>query len=300
MASIKETEMLTKTSDHWSTHAKKSRVPRTSWRESAYLLRIINERVCGERIGGVSRGLHRRLKEIITDSPIKQGISIGCGRGAKEMALIQAGLVESFELYEIAEEFISQGQALAEQRGVADRVRFHCADGFKAKGPFDIVHWNDSLHHMPDVHEAVRWSRSVLAPEGIFYMDDYVGPNRFQWSDRTLEIANRIRQSFPDHYLENPHALGKMLPRTAARPLKKRVIEVDPSEAADSAEIISAIRSVFPSAKIWPTGGAILRIALTDVIHNLDEESDCHILELVALADEMCGESHYACALSRL
>jgi len=44
----------------------------------------------------------------------------------------------------------------------------------------DFVHWNNALHHMLNFEKAVQWSYQILKVDGVFYMDDFVGPSRFQ------------------------------------------------------------------------------------------------------------------------
>lgn len=78
--------------------------------------------------------------------------------------------------------------------------------------------------------------------------------------------------------------------------------KIDPTEAADSEAIIPAIMKYFPTADVTFTGGAILRLAFNDVIHNLDEDDDRHILSLVAIIDELSallGHSALATVLGR-
>jgi hypothetical protein len=38
---------------------------------------------------------------------------------------------------------------------------------------------------MFDVDGAVAWSKTVLKPGGVMYVEEFVGPDRFQWSDAT-------------------------------------------------------------------------------------------------------------------
>jgi SAM-dependent methyltransferase len=135
---------------------------------------------------------------------------------------------------------------------------------------YDLVHWNNSLHHMLDVEPAIEWSWRVLKPGGLFYMDDFVGPDRFQWTPQMLLVATAVRQS-------------------------------DPSEAADSSRILECVRRRFPGADIMLTGGVVYHLALSDILANFKEDEDLTLLDRLLEVDDMCtavGETHYAIALT--
>ncbi|NEP08650.1 MAG: class I SAM-dependent methyltransferase, partial [Okeania sp. SIO4D6] len=169
------------------------------------------------------------------------------------------------------------------------------------KEVFDFVHWNNSLHHMLDVEAAIKWSYEVLQKGGMFYMDDYVGPNRMQWSDKMLEVASQVRSILPEKYLANPRNPSQLLPKTLTRNSIERMIQIDPSEAADSERIIDSIKKYFPQAEIILTGGVVYHLALSDILHNFDESKDKYLLDFLMLIDDLCselGETHYATAIA--
>ncbi len=84
------------------------------------------------------------------------------------------------------------------------------------------------------------------------------------------------------------------------RPDPDKLAAADPTECADSADILPAVRRHFPAAWIKPTGGAIYHSALHNVIVNFTDE-DTPLLELMLLLDDVCtmsGHTHYAVALA--
>src|SRR4051812_29523636 len=98
----------------------------------------------------------------------------------------QAGIVERFECFDFAEQRIAIGSKRARQAGLGGRVHYHTSDAFAevtGSGEFDFVHWRNAIHHMLDTREAIAWSARCLAPGGVLYLDDYVGPSRFQYPD---------------------------------------------------------------------------------------------------------------------
>ncbi|MGB3468174.1 MAG: class I SAM-dependent methyltransferase [Cyclobacteriaceae bacterium] len=296
-----------KIGSHWDNISKRNQNSslRTRWWQSPTIIKNINQKVSGLPVNGFSAGLTHKAKEMAGDrSPYSQGISVGCGTGQKEMYLIRHGLVDSFELYELSTKRVEIGKELAKKLGVEDRVNFILGDAFKLvtkKECFDFIHWNHSLHHMLGTEAAIKWSYEVLKKGGMFYMDDYVGPNYLQFSEKTKDVASRVRSVMPDKYLVNPKQPEQFLSKDVIPLDKAKLIASDPSEAADSDKILSGIKKYFPGAEITLTGGAIYNTALCDMIGNFDEENDKFILDLLMIIDELLaelGENQYATALA--
>jgi hypothetical protein len=115
-------------------------------------------------------------------------------------------------------------------------------------------------------------------------------------------LAERARASLPDRFLSNPHRLGEAVPLRRVRPDPKRLVEIDPTECAYSANILPAVRVAFPEAAITMTRGIVYMLALNDILANFDENEDEALLRAMMLADDLCveaGESLYAVAYAR-
>jgi SAM-dependent methyltransferase len=217
---------------------------------------------------------------------------------------VTKGIVESFDLYEISDARIEDGERRICAGGLTERVRFHKASALEEgqlSTEYDLVYWNNALHHMFDAERAVSWSRERLQQGGLFFMDDFVGPTRFQWTNRNLSYASCVRRSLPRNYLINPHDPTTVLRVEMKRPDPIRLAAADPTEAADSASILPAIQKHFPDARVILTGGAIYHLALADVLAHFDENNalDRALLTSLLLLDEALtalGENHYALA----
>ncbi len=156
--------------------------------------------------------------------------------------MVRTNVVEQFELFELSAQRIELGRTNAKKSSAGNRMHFHLADAFETSFAykFDLVYWNNSLHHMMDAEQALIWSRENLRPGGTIAMDDFTGPTRFQWTDANLEFASRAREALPDRLLANPASPGTLLPRQIKRPDPIRLAQIDPSEAADSSGIMDA------------------------------------------------------------
>jgi len=293
---------------HWSETApttdSQGRLLKVRWWQHPAIIRHINRNVCGRPIDGFSEGLNIRVLELLKDRlPLEKAISVGCGSGQKEIKLIKSGFVQFFDLYELAETRILAGQELAKRQQVQESVRFVQGNAFdRASQPefYDLVHWNNSLHHMINVEDAVEWSWQVLKPGGLFYLDDFVGPDRFQWTQTMLLVATAVRQSLPDRLLINPRNPSTLLPRIVKNVDPEKLWQSDPSEAADSSRILECVKCRFPGVKIVLTGGVVYHLALSDVLANF-REGDETLMERLLAVDDLCaalGETHYAAALA--
>ena len=291
---------IERASEHWSS---RPTTGRRRWWSHPRIHAHINRIVCGEAIGGAWAGLNRRIAEASGDGGLARGVSVGCGNAQKELAMLAGGLVGSFDLYEISRARLDDAAASAERLGVTDRVRLHRADAIEEadRSDFDLVYWNNALHHMLDVPRAVRWSRERLRAGGLFVMDDFVGSDRFQWPDEDLELASRVRELLPERiraaYLKENHASLRV-----RRPNERRLVRADPTEAADSGRIIESVLACFPGCDLRRTGGVVYHLALNDVLAHFDDVEDAALLDALLLLDEslaQAGRTHYAVAIGR-
>lgn len=291
--------------DYWSGMYRAPSALYTRWWQCEMIVRHINERVCGKPLDGLSSGLYELARQKLGDRlPLGHGISVGCGDGSKELRALQSGIAERFTLYEFSSYGIESGRASAERAGVASRMTFVHGDAFdreRGEGIYDLVFWNNSLHHMMDAEQAVAWSWRVLRDGGVLLMDDYVGPTRMQWSDRLLEINTRYRESLPEQYLRDPANPNTMLGRTVTRIPVAHFEATDPSECADAAQILPSLRRWFPEMELIFTGGGIYHLGLNDVLHNILMAGDMMEIERALRLDDACielGETQYAVAIA--
>jgi len=197
-----EEEYAQKIDNFWSKKTQKDTNKSTRWWESKYIRSHINQKFSSTKTHEFSGGILNFFEKNYFTKPFKHGVSIGCGNGSKEMALLKKGIVQKFDLYELSKSRIEDGLKLAKKLDVEKQVTFYHEDAFqKDNVNFDFIHWNNSLHHMTDTNFAVKWSYEKLIQDGVFYMDDYVGPNRFQWTSKMLSICNKVNQILPDHLL---------------------------------------------------------------------------------------------------
>ena len=244
------------------------------WWDSDFVIRHVNTLVYDIDSPILSEGLNQLLINRLNGRVLKLGVSVGFGTGGKEMRLLELGVVEKFILFELSDEAIKIAYEKAKVLNLINRIEFVHGDAFAysfENTEIELVHWNNSLHHMFDVRDAVKWSYDILSPGGVFYMDDYVGANRFQFPEYILKIVDEIRNGIPYKYLKHPFIDGYIL----GPYINHGLDEInDPSEAVDSERILESVRIYFPKAKIILTGGIVYSIALAMFFDNFDEENE--------------------------
>jgi SAM-dependent methyltransferase len=288
-----------KAAEYWNHYTED---PNTWWWQIPTIIKHINRVISGVEFEQENQGLIYKIKKQI-DKPFAKGISIGCGDGRKEIKLIVEGVVESMDAFDIASDLLKKGTDLAIKNNIANKIKFRNEDPLTeiCYEEYDLVYWDNSLHHMLDTPKAIDWSYRALKKGGYLIMNDYVGASRFQFTDLELEINTRVRSLLPERLLIAPNQPGFSLPRVMERVSSDFIKNYDPTEAADSHNIIPSLRAIFNSIEIIYTGGCIYHCALNDILANFNE-GDVPMLNSLLLLDEvmaMSGLSHYAVAFCR-
>lgn len=225
-----------------------------NWWDSSLLRSYIASRICAQYETGVVGALREALEE---GSTISKAISIGAGSGNKELALISAGLVEHFDLYEISPVRVDVARQNANAAGLSDRVTVHKEDAFARlhEHPYDLVYWDHALHHMMDVNKAVSWSVGALSPGGLLLINDYVGPTRLQWKRTEVQLARKfIREAKEKFQIDLPYVSYRTMVS------RLRMMWRDPSEAPQSDRIIMACQQHCQGFTPSLIGGALINI----------------------------------------
>lgn len=198
--------------------------------------------------------------------PLERALVLACGQGELERSLITRGWVKQVVAIDISATAIANARKNAENLGI-DNIDYRVGDmnNLDIDGPFDIIFSSSAIHHCSDLEGLFANINRMLAPDGYFFLDDYIGPSRFQWSDAQVLQINRLLQLLPDHLVRD--GLGATR-RRLQRPTIDEVIAVDPSEAVRSAEIVPLMRRNMAVEFYRGYGGNLLNLALSTVAQN--------------------------------
>lgn len=177
-----------------------------------------------------------------------RALSIGCGSGGLERDLIRRGICERIDAFDGSAESIRLAREEAEKAECADRIHYSAGNFNEPALPrrtYDIVFAHQSLHHVRKLEKLFRAVLRALKPDGLFYLDEYVGPSREHWNARTFAAHRALFDLIPERHR-----------RVSVLPLP---IEVeDPSEAIRSDEILRELRVGFDVIERRDYGGNLL------------------------------------------
>jgi len=106
------------------------------------------------------------------------------------------------DAYDIAEGSIRAATKLAEAEGF-DNIIYHVADVNKVTLPsesYDAVWIASAMHHFEALEHICQQIRKALKSKGLLVLNEYVGPNRFQFPSRQKEVANLCLHLLPARY----------------------------------------------------------------------------------------------------
>ena len=180
--------------------------------------------------------------------PLPRTASIGCGIGNLEHSLIDLDLVRTVVGVDYSPNAIDVAARRAAASGRADRISYRCAqarDFLAAEPDLDAIFFHSSLHHFTDHESLLRLVRGALRPDGVLFLDEYVGPSRNEWSWRDVLRWNRMYWSLP-----------RSVRRT--RIIRPPVSRDDPTEAVESSRILPAVAAHFEVVLRRDYGGNVL------------------------------------------
>lgn len=135
-------------------------------------------------------------------------------------------------------------------------------------GPISLVVCDSVLHRVANPGAVIERLAGWLAPEGLVYVHEFVGPNQFQWSDAQLEIVNRLLASLPEGLRVDLASEAGEVKTAISRPDEARFIRDHPTEAVSSAEIRGALDEHLEPVVVKPYGGAIFHQLFARIMGN--------------------------------
>lgn len=276
------------------------------WTHLARVQQTINRRVTGD--AGVS-ALTWFFRRIAEEKPLPLGriLVLGCGSAGIENAIVQSGWASEAIALDLSPRALALAADQAAAAGLTG-VR-HCVADMNAlpvgspdlqPDSFDAVFGIAGVHHCANLEGLYSAVSHVLKPGGWFYLDEFIGPSRFQWPDTQVGMISGFLSALPDHLARTG---AGHLRRGYLRPTVQQVIAVDPSEAVRSAEIVPLLPTWFKVEGIFGYGGNLLHLALAQIAQHFHDDSDGYLARLIALEDWCLAErllaDDFAVILSR-
>jgi len=226
------------------------------------------------RFGG--KDWYRYLAERYCPQPRALALSLCCGSGAVEREFIKYGICASVEGIDISAEAVEVCRRAAEADGMPDRLSYRVLDIERVRldaAKYDMIIGWMALHHLRPLKHVFREVRRALKPDGIFVLNEYVGPARFQLPGSQVALINAALSQVPEELRRLPD--GRCKDRFE-RPRLREIIRRDPSEAVRSNRILPCLRQHLFVLEHIQYGGTILDSVLQGISQNFDSTDPDH------------------------
>lgn len=222
--------------------------------------------------------------------PAPLALSLGCGFGLWERIALKENLAERIEAYDVSEGAIVQARIYAAEAGLSDRVTYTVADIDKIELPvarYNAIFGISSLHHVRELERLFAACRKALKPGGLMFIDEYIGPPRWQFAPHVVALINKLIGQLPPRYRRSVYLDGAPRDVYVNTPLEWFDAN-DPSEAVRSDEILPCLKQHFEIVDYKPYGGALLHMLLSGTAGNFDPyvEADAALIRLLATFEE--------------
>lgn len=210
---------------------------------------------------------------------------LGCGEGWLERAIANWPFVAHIRAVDFAEEAVARAREQA--RGI-EKIEYGVVDLNRDELPaneYDVVVAHSVLHHVENLEHAYAQIERTMKPHATLLVNEYVGPNRFQYGDDVLSIINTLLRCLP------PELRGPYESRT--RPTVEEMIANDPTEAVRATDILPLLVQRFDGVERSDLGGAVLQHLLYDIVQNFrfDDARERSLLEMLCTIDAMLTDS---------
>jgi ubiquinone/menaquinone biosynthesis C-methylase UbiE len=244
---------------------RKSEIPPTNWWDIPEVVERWNLKITGSP--------EKDFNQYVTESYLGDrtdltAISLGCGTGVREIRWAETGKFKRIEGYDLSAPRIETARELAVSSGFSDVLQFEVADVFTTgtDKTYDAVIVEGALHHFSPLETILERIQHLLKDDGLLLVNEFVGPTRFQWTNRQLTEINQIIADLPDRLKTKWD--GESIKKRVARPSRLRIQYGDPSEAIESGRIMPLLETMFSPVYIKAYGGTILHMLFHEIAHN--------------------------------
>lgn len=231
----------------WNDADHAEHLAQATWMANTAVLMHLNERATGDPARNwLTSWAHRyfagqRLRVLV----------LGCGEGWLERGLAEWSFVQRIDAVDFAAEAVRRAAAAA--KGI-EKITYGVVDLNRDELPartYDVVVAHSVLHHVENLEHAYAQIERSMRPDATLIVNEYAGPDRFQFNDDVLAIMNRLRTCLG--YAPRP------------RPTVQEMIANDPTEAVRSSELVAMTARHFDLLEQKNLGGTLLQHLLYEI-----------------------------------
>ncbi len=259
---------------HWGERAREQAAPNkpNSWAECP----VVNQEYICPLISGQSQvGWLEYVARKYYPSHVSTALSLGCGGGGLERHGLQLQIAERFDAFDVSEGAIQLAKEEAQKSGQIASINYAVANLNKlefAENAYQAAFASQSVHHIEALEHYMQQVHRCLTPGGYFIINEFVGPNQFQWTDVQLQHCQRLLEEIPESFRQMIREPG--LKQTVERPTLEFMNGYDPTEAIRSADIIPELKKHFEIVERKDFGGTLLHLVLDNIAGNLSDSEE--------------------------
>jgi SAM-dependent methyltransferase len=236
-----------KVASFWDENAGRHCEPFAHWESPAPIQHALNKLVTGDISIQPPVWFMRHY------GPFAHVAELGCGDGILVQVLLAGDPGLTVDAYDISTASLARAaERIKTHCGTTERCRFLPIDLNKEILPeaaYDAVLTTGTMHHVENLDFCFGNIARSLRPGGYLWLNDYVGPNRFQWSTTQMRLADELLALVPAAWRRRDKVI-----RCDGRALRA----MDPSEAVAPQHIEPALAAHFEIVQKWPRGGTLL------------------------------------------
>jgi len=213
--------------------------------------------------------------------PARLALDLGCGTGRAAAGVWGAGAASALVGIDLDDSrFESAEELLAAAGGDIKLVATDINHLRLEESSYDLIYAIQSFHHFENLEHILAEVRKALTPGGFFVLDEYVGPARFQWTNEQLALTSQLLGLMPRHLRMYRHGIEKL---QEGRSTVAEVINVCPSEAIRSDEIVPLFYKHFQVVRHQNLGGTIQHLLYSGIIQNFPDDDPAidHLIDCV-------------------
>lgn len=240
--------------------------------QSAIVRATLNRRITGDPELAPETYFARRHGPAIVAPHV---LSLRASDAKLELALIEAGSCERLTGLDDDQGRLDFASGRVPEP-LRERLRFQLGafERWQPPEPLGAVVCRSFLHRREDLEGVLDRFASLLVPGGMLFVEDFVGPAHFQWTDAQLEVINRLLARLPAELLLDLSAGDGTLKRSVARPDLAARIAANPHEAVRSDEILPLLDERFERVEVCPYGGAVFHQLFSRIMGNFAARPD--------------------------
>lgn len=240
------------------------------WTEHQAIQERINKKVSGDPRKDIYQYFINFLNKNGVGLPLARCLTLGCGAGDLERGLSKYNFCLNHDAFDVADEAINRAKEKAYSQGLK-HIFYKVIDINKislAPNTYDVIFGVSAFHHFQSLEHILSEVQKALKPNGFFFMNEFVGPTKFQWTDKQLNIINNLLQILPEKYRSIKK--GSAIKTNYIKPTIEEMNRIDPSEAIRSEDILRLLPKYFEIVEKKDFGGTILHLLLEDIAVNFD------------------------------